>query len=179
MRRLFGIVLVVLAVALVTAGSASAWWLAQVGADERSLVIGHTNECGRVVWNHTETAQAVVVWESVEIGSGICPAIFSLEQTVVALSQPLAGRHVEGGAKAYPARLLCRKFGANHSCPDVPRLTGLSAADARFLLAGRRLRASFQVVGHTAGLARVTSQTPAAGAELKGRTLQVKVLEHF
>jgi hypothetical protein len=179
MPRLAAILCVMLAALILTSESASAWWLAEVGLSQHSLVIGHMNECGRVVWNESETPEAVVVWESVEPPGDhfACLADLRTEQTTVPLAQPLAGRHVEGGARPAPFRPLCVKYGVGHPCPIVPRLEGLSPEDARFLLAARGLRATFRIVGHHSGLAHVVRESPLVGAALRGRVLRVEVVE--
>jgi hypothetical protein len=159
--------------------TAGAWWLVQVGRHERSLIIGHTNACGQVIWHHTETPRMVVIWESVEPPRGnlTCPAILRISQITIPLSRPLAGRHVEGGSRAYIGWPPCRRGKAGPFCPKVSRLTGLSPADASFLLSGRGLHSVVRVAGRTAGLARVVSQSPAAAARNpSNRVVHVNIL---
>ena len=92
----------------------------------------------------------------------MCPDIERIGRVSVALSRPLAGRHLQGGSAASG---LWGPFlpgaGEGSRIPAVPRIVGLAPADARFLLAGLQLRVSMHVIGPAPGLPRVVSQSPA------------------
>jgi hypothetical protein len=165
MRSVGALVATIAAVLALLCQTAGAWWLVQVGAHERSIEIDHTNACGRVVWHHIETRRTVAIWESVEPPPPhvSCRAILIISKTTIPLSHPLKGRHIRGGSKPYAGLRSCRRFRHAPNCLNVPRLMGLSLADARFLLGGLGLHAVAHI-GRAGGLGRVTRQSPAAGA---------------
>jgi hypothetical protein len=139
------------------------WWLIEVGPAERSLEIAYEfGGCeGPGTPRAVQSRFAVTVSVSNEkpLGTVICPAILGIGRVSIDLSRPLAGRHVEGGSRANPIR---GPFVPGGQVPAVPRLIGLTPGDARFLLAGLRLRGSLRVVGTARGMARVVSQSPSA-----------------
>jgi hypothetical protein len=152
------------------------WWLIEVGPAERSLEIAYeSGGCeGPGTPRAVQSRFAVTVSVSNEkpLGAVICPAILRLGRVSVDLSRPLAGRHVEGASRANPGPFL-----PGGQVPAVPRLIGLTPGDARFLLAGLRLRGSVRVVGTARGLARVVSQAPAADTPVpSNRLVRVNVV---
>jgi len=112
-------------------------------------------------------------------GTGACTLNYFIVTATIPLSRSLDGRHVEGAdpsGTGYGAYRLRPRGG---SYPIVPRLVGLGPPDAKFPLAGSRLRAVVHVIGHTRGLARVVSESPLTGSrDPKDRIVRINVLRH-
>jgi hypothetical protein len=158
------------------------WRLIEVGPAERSLEIayefGGCEGPGTPRAVQSRLAVAVSVPNEEPLGAVICPAIARIGRVSIDLSGPLAGRHVQGGTRANgisgPFVSGVEEGGRG---PAVPRVVGLAPQDARFLLAGLRLRPSVSVVGAVRGLARVVSQSPAADAPVpRNRLVRLNVV---
>jgi hypothetical protein len=166
----------VIASTLALSPAAGAWSLVQVGPNERTLEIRYkSGACETTAVHNVQKSRTVSISVSYErevlTGNETCPEILYVRSIKIRLFQPLAGRHVEGGERAdvgngpYVGRY-----------PAVPRLTGLSPADAKSLLGGLKLRALVRAVGRTTGLARVVSQSPAPGVrEPKNREVFIGI----
>ncbi len=163
--------------------SADAWRLVQVGPHERSLeIVEEYGACDSLNESVDQGASFVRITITathavLPPGSG-CPDILYFHRYAVSLSQPLAGRHIEGGEPPTVERgpYLQTKNGTIY--PLVPRLIGLSPADARSVLRGLHLHAEVRVVRRVAGVARVVSESPAAGKRVPAdRLVRVDVAQ--
>jgi hypothetical protein len=170
MRR--AIATCVLAVSLLTAPSAGAWSLVQVGPHERSLeIIQGRGACESLDESVVQTSSFVRVTITATPATRppgspavICRAILYVRRYAVKLTRPLAGRHIEGAERPSVVAGPYSPTRNGSAYPVVPRLIGLSPADARFVLGGLRLHAMVRVTGRVAGRARVVSQLPAVGS---------------
>jgi hypothetical protein len=152
--------------------TAHAWSLVQVGPHERSLEITYgQGACETLAAHSDQGPRMVAISVSVERAAGDepCPAILLIRTVTIVLSEPLAGRHVQGSAGPAEDRLRLR--------PSVPRLVGLAPPDAKFVLSGLRLHAVLHVAARTHGLPRVVSQSPAAGTRVpKNKLVRINIL---
>lgn len=162
--------------------TAGAWELVQVGPHERLLEITyHFGACETTSVQKVQSRRRIEIsvssQQEVLTGNESCPAIEYRRTLRIALTRPLDGRPVEGGERGNVEDGPYVGPGDGTRYPAVPRLTGLSPGDAKFLLRGLRLNAVVHVVGETSGLPRVVSQSPAAGTrDPKNRIIRVSVL---
>ena len=161
--------------------SAGAWGLVQVGPQERSLEIRYVaGACETTALHDSQDSRMVaisILYRPIKAPHGVCPAIALVKTAIVRLSAPLAGRHVEGGAR------IASSFGPHAGPRDgtrhpvVPSLIGLAPPDAKFVLHGLRLHAILHMIGKSTRLARVVSQSPVPGVlDPKNRVVRVNVL---
>jgi hypothetical protein len=148
--------------------AANAWWLVQVGPHERSLeIVQEYGACDSlnesVVQGASFVRITITATHAVLPPGSACPAIAYFRRYGVALSRPLAGRHIEGAEPPPVGSVpdLLTKNGKSYHV--APRLIGLSPADARSVLGALHLHAEVRVVRRVAGVARVVSESPAAG----------------
>jgi hypothetical protein len=132
------------------------WALISVSHDQRTLFVryqsGGCDHGGHATVSETPATITVTVSQFTQTGNVVCPALVSFPLLAVPLSAPVAGRRLQGNE--------CRA-NTNPGCPPagplevfhgsdvlrkVPRLIGLSPADARAAL--RRQLFHTRVSGH-------------------------------
>jgi hypothetical protein len=140
------------------------------GAGARSLIVqpGTTGGCdqGDPKVTVEESARRITVSVTILSVQGpdvVCPAIARLNTPVtVRLDAPVAGRAVVGeGRDDHPGAAL-EQARPDAPRPRVPRVLGLSAADARAALCNWRLAAT-----PSSGRGRVVGQSLAAGSSYR------------
>jgi hypothetical protein len=189
--RVRGLILFCVVALLGAAGGAGAftttrvpavWDVSGVGVGGRSLQLVYTTSgClgpgARARVSETARSVSIAVSEAAEKpGPGeACTLYLSRAFLTVKLAAAVAGRAILGRrAKAFPfaGELGALRLGTSADTL-VPRVDGLSPADAARTLALYALRARPQRGPRRGGLARVVAQTPAAGTVAARRSVVV------